>query len=121
MRWFRSNIRFGTRLALFALAIQIALSFAHVHLSDLVRTPAAVAAQADASGTPAPSDKQNGAIDPGCAICALIQLASTAAPSAAPALPLPVALSHVRLDAGRDTAFTAAPHSHFQARAPPSV
>ncbi len=37
MKWFRSNIKHGSRLALFALAIQFALSFGHFH---------AVAAQA---------------------------------------------------------------------------
>jgi hypothetical protein len=119
MRWFRSNIRFGARLALFALAVQIVLSFGHVHLSDLVRVPATVTAQADTGGTPARGDQQNGTLDPGCAICALIQLASTSPPSAAPALPLPIILSHVRLDPGGNVALAAAPHAHFQARAPP--
>ena len=37
MKWFRSNIKRGSRLALFALAIQFVLSFGHFH---------AVAAQA---------------------------------------------------------------------------
>ena len=31
MKWFRSNIKHGSRLALFALAIQFALSFGHFH------------------------------------------------------------------------------------------
>ena len=31
MKWFRSNIKTGSRLALFALAIQFALSFGHFH------------------------------------------------------------------------------------------
>src|SRR5260370_7977226 len=31
MKWFRSNIRYGSRLALFALAIQFLLSFGHFH------------------------------------------------------------------------------------------
>src|SRR5215217_2807860 len=31
MKWFRSNIRRGSRLALFALAIQFLLSFGHFH------------------------------------------------------------------------------------------
>ncbi len=31
MKWFRSNIRLGSRLALFALAIQFLLSFGHFH------------------------------------------------------------------------------------------
>ena len=35
MKWFRSNIRHGSRLALFALAVQLALSFGHIHLEQL--------------------------------------------------------------------------------------
>ena len=31
MKWFRSNIRLGSRIALFALALQFALSFGHFH------------------------------------------------------------------------------------------
>src|SRR6478672_13443888 len=31
MKWFRSNIKHGSRLALFALALQLALSFGHFH------------------------------------------------------------------------------------------
>ena len=31
MKWFRSNIKHGSRLALFALAVQFALSFGHFH------------------------------------------------------------------------------------------
>jgi hypothetical protein len=31
MKWFRSNIKHGARLALFALALQFALSFGHFH------------------------------------------------------------------------------------------
>lgn len=31
MKWFRSNLRFGSRLALFGLAIQFLLSFGHFH------------------------------------------------------------------------------------------
>src|SRR4051812_43757595 len=31
MKWFRSHIKQGSRLALFALAIQFALSFGHFH------------------------------------------------------------------------------------------
>jgi hypothetical protein len=34
MKWFRSNIRFGSRLALFALAIQFLLAFGHFHGSS---------------------------------------------------------------------------------------
>ena len=37
MRWFRTNVRFGSRLALLALAVQIALSFVHAHFGNVGR------------------------------------------------------------------------------------
>src|SRR4030081_2334068 len=42
MRWFRSNIRLASRLALFALAIQFLLSFGHFHGSRAQAAPALV-------------------------------------------------------------------------------
>ena len=33
MKWFRSNIKHGSRLALLALALQFGLSFGHFHAS----------------------------------------------------------------------------------------
>ena len=125
MRWFRSNIRFGSRLALFALAIQILLSFSHIDCCDLgliaaKAAPMASSSDGSAPGKSAPVD-QSDRSNRSCPICALIQLASTSTPSAAPALPLPVAVSRVRLDSAGDAASAAAPHSYFQARAPPAV
>ena len=35
MRWFWANRIFGGRLALFALAVQLALSFGHIHREDI--------------------------------------------------------------------------------------
>jgi hypothetical protein len=40
MKWFRSNIRLGSRLALFALVIQSLLSFGHFHGSRAQAAPA---------------------------------------------------------------------------------
>ena len=40
MKWFRSNVRHGSRLALFALAIQVLLSFGHFHSSSAQAAPA---------------------------------------------------------------------------------
>ena len=40
MNWFRSNIRLGSRLALFALAIQCLLSFGHFHGGGAQAAPA---------------------------------------------------------------------------------
>src|SRR5947209_18923155 len=40
MKWFRSNVRHGSRLALLALAIQVLLSFGHLHASGAQAAPA---------------------------------------------------------------------------------
>ena len=125
MRWFRSHLHFGSRLALFALAVQIALSFGHVHLQDLAQPTAQQSAgltapSADVPGAPAaPSKKSHGAIDDFCAVCQLIQLAATSVPATAPSLVLPVASGDIRL--GHKTEFDLAASSPlvFQARAPP--
>jgi hypothetical protein len=117
MRWFRSHIGLGARLALFALAVQLALSFAHVHVADSGRTQAAAVGGAGNAPTP----KSDGPVDPGCAICGLIQLAASATPSAAPALPLLVASGHARLAAANQLLLVASPRLLFQARAPPAA
>jgi hypothetical protein len=129
MRWFRSNIRVGSRLALLALAVQFVLSFSHVHLSDLGLTAAKAAAAVTASGAGAatpdkpatPTQKSDGPVDPGCAICGLIQLAATSTPSEAPALLLPTRLGQSRLDARADFALASSQPIRFRARAPPSI
>jgi hypothetical protein len=119
MRWFRRHIGLGARLALFALAVQLALSFAHVHVADPGRTQAAAAAVGGAGN--APTSKSDGPVDPGCAICGLIQLAASATPSAAPALPLLMASGHARLAGADQLLLVAAPRLLFQARAPPAA
>ena len=40
MRWFRSNVRLVSRLALFALAIQVLLAFGHFHGNGAQAAPA---------------------------------------------------------------------------------
>jgi hypothetical protein len=42
MKWFRSNVRHGARLAIFALAIQVLLSFGHFHGSSAQAAPASM-------------------------------------------------------------------------------
>ncbi len=120
MRWFRTHIGLGARLALFALAIQFALSFAHVHVTDPGGSQAVAASLAGGAGS-APAQKSNGPVDPGCAICGLIQLAATAAPSAAPALPLPAASAPSRPEPADPLFVGASRQFLFRARAPPSA
>jgi hypothetical protein len=126
MRWFRSNLRAGAWCALFALAVQLTLSFGHVHLSGFLRPGSAANVVLAEGGSPpaalpiAPANqKPHGLADDFCAICSLIHLAGTLVTSAPPALPVPTASKALRLGvyAGRDLA--AARPDFFQARAPP--
>ena len=89
MKWFRRHIKAGSRLALFALAIQFALSFGHFHfdparagptvqigLSDVDLSSVDGFVQAEAP-QPQPDDHDSDR-HPGqnCAICAVLSLAS---------------------------------------------
>ena len=75
MFWVRSNRRFGSWAALFALAIQLVLSFGHIHLEGIQGSSAAVAPQSQAQpNAPADDDGDRG-FGPHhfCAICAAAQ------------------------------------------------
>jgi hypothetical protein len=105
-------------LALFALAVQLALSFAHVHAT--VPGRAQVVAPSLSGSGDGPTPRSDGPVDPGCAICGLIQLAATATPSAAPVLPTLVAPGHMRPAPAEQFVRAASPRLLFQARAPPA-
>jgi hypothetical protein len=130
MRWVRSHIGLGSRLALFALALQIVVSFGHIHFygvtpasaeSAMSSAPSVTAGGLALPGTFAPVPKSNGSADSNCSICALIRLAATAAPSAPPALWLPVNPGPIGLPFRAATALAASPQFLFRARAPPSI
>jgi hypothetical protein len=85
MNWFRKHVKTGSRLALFALAIQFALSFGHFHGEVGPAAPTLQAGSADANlaiaatlavqGTPAeavqqPSNHDTDRHSSDCAICA---------------------------------------------------
>jgi hypothetical protein len=119
MHWFRARLRSSSFVALFALALQLALSFGHVHLDDL---SGQAPAQIETSGTSAPAsgDTPDHA-DGYCALCAIIHLAGALVPAAIPFLPVLVAyrraqsLATVRVDAPTQRI------SVFAARAPPAA
>lgn len=121
MRWFRTHIGLGSRLALFALAVQLVLSFGHIHLDKLTTsapTAGGVSLQQSANRDRAPPVHHDGASDV-CAICATIALvASSVVPEGAKLTP-PTEIAAVWT---RDPAAAAPlfdPHIRFQARAPP--
>lgn len=122
MRWFRSHSRLGTCLALFALAFQLAVSFAHVHLDGSGRQPALFGGERIAAATTAPDPSNSGVpapADEGCAICALIHLAGSLICADAPSLV--VASYSMPLQFARVTEFdlTRRPVARLRARAPP--
>ena len=120
LRWFRSNMRWGVGCALFALALQFALTFAHVHVNGIgPRSATALAVQVlDAPAEPA-NPHPKGIAGDFCAICAQIHLAGSLLPAASPSLPLPVIFSPLRRAIGTDRNHAASPPPLFQARAPP--
>jgi|SRR5579871_1303240 len=115
MRWVRSNIKLGARAALFALVVQLGLSFGHFHAVSAQTAPSIQSTQQ----LPAPGPDQDRHPDDLCAICATIALASTAVAATPPALPVPQAfeLAHPAIYA----TFVTARHARaaFQSRAPP--
>jgi hypothetical protein len=140
MKWFRSKVRFGSRLALFALAIQFLLSFGHFHggaqaasaSTDAKRSGFFAVARlhaldrvshANASGPArlkASRDVPPGQSDEDCATCAMMALANTLVDATPPCLPPPQAVEFLHL-AAADAAFVdvQAARRAFQPRAPP--
>jgi hypothetical protein len=130
MRWFRSNRPFGGCLALFALGLQLAVSFAHIHPQDFfpkvelafVAKASNALATTGASSFNAPSDDRgHGLPHDDCPICASISLISSAVTGEAPVLFVPTAFDVVLPDSISDFEFQSLRYSSFQTRAPPVV
>ena len=129
MRWVRSNIRAGSWCAMLALAIQFALSFGHVHRAEIPWASESSHPTAFDNGAPSATGSDasaTAAIPIGvasdyCAICAVMVLANSARPAAAPASPTPEGSIAVRFSAEAAVLAATSPHRHFQARAPPLV
>jgi hypothetical protein len=128
MKWFRSNIKDGARLALFALAVQFTLSFGHFHL--LPATQAAPAVQSTlmhtAAGEQAVQQQSPANRDPDqqpadhCAICAVVAMASTVLFATPPLLLLPQAVEFLHLTTDAEFVHLKSAGTAFQPRAPPA-
>jgi hypothetical protein len=121
MRAFRTQRRFGGWLALFALGLQLTLSFGHIHAEDFARAGVAATAQSQAAPD---GDHNSGGQDrdhDGCAICAVMHLAATSLVPAPPSLSLPPAATFVTLITLDATALPPSARQPFQARAPPQA
>jgi hypothetical protein len=125
MRWFRSHAKLTSCVALLALALQLALSFGHIHLKHILGGSAAAASiVASVTDTrhaiaktshPATRDHEDGY----CPIYAFNGLISCAQSAAPPALPLPLALARALPSAANGLRLAERRFILSQARAPP--
>jgi hypothetical protein len=117
MKWLRSNARRLSLLALFALAVQLGLSFGHFHADQALASPTAFSDHASASAPNTGHDQDNP--NDFCAICATVAMANTLVDAAPPVLPAPVSASTAKNlpDLASQTADSR--RVAFQSRAPP--
>jgi hypothetical protein len=130
VNWFRKHLKHGSRLALFALAIQFVLSFGHFHgdiaraapaiHSGLTGADAAIAATLAApQAAQQPSNHDSDRHTSDCAICAVLSLANNFLFATPPLLELPQAVGLLHLTTGAEFAHLGSLHRAFQSRAPP--
>jgi hypothetical protein len=138
MKWFRSNIKSGARLALLALFLQFALSFGHFHAlaAPSANTPESASAlpratvvdagglavdgQATQKQAPAGKHDSDQRGPDGCAICAVMAMAGTVLFSAPPILLLPEAIELLYRSTDAEFVHLGSAGNAFQPRAPPA-
>ena len=117
MGWLRSSRRYCGYLSLAVLALQIILSFGHVHLGAARASSVTAVA---GTAVPAPFPTQPGDHSIGyCAICATINLFANSFAPSAPQLIAPVVWQHIEHSDRPAFVFVALRTTSFQSRAPP--
>ena len=139
MKWFRSNIRHGARLAMFAMLVQFALTFGHSHwfaqAAPLAQSQLTGSAKGTAKGTdksiaspdsaavqkqsPTNPDREQPG-DDNCAICALVAMAGTVVFATPPLLHLPQAVELLYRTTDAEFLHLESASHAFQPRAPPA-
>ncbi|OAF01750.1 hypothetical protein AYJ54_04190 [Bradyrhizobium centrolobii] len=133
MKWFRSNIKHGARLALFALLVQFALTFGHSHWFAQAAPLAQLSLQQtggqksvvpiDGSAlqkqSPSSPDREQPG-DDNCAICAVVALASNVVFATPPLLHLPQAVELLHRTTDAEFIHLKSAGTAFQPRAPPA-
>ncbi len=133
MKWFRSKIRHGARLALFAMLVQFALTFGHSHWfaqaaplaqatlqqTDGAKGVAATDRAAVQKQAPSNPDREHPGED-NCAICAVVAMASAVVFAAPPVLLLPQAIDLLYRTTDAEFLHLKSAGTAFQPRAPPA-
>ena len=115
MRWFRSSRRPWGWVALWALALQLALSFGHVHGTRDDHPAAAQTTTADA-GNVSTGDTSDTDY---CATCAILALLTGAQTASAPVFVRPMAPVSVEITVAPEAPRLGASRTAFRSRAPP--
>jgi hypothetical protein len=103
-------------VALFALALQFALSFGHVHALHTSQPTASLTAQADDGSSP-PGNHD----DDYCSICAVLVLLTNAQTASAPVVVSPVVLAAAEQPSLPETVLSGLQRVAFRSRAPPQA
>jgi len=135
LNWFRKHLKHGSRLALFALAIQFGLSFGHFHGiaaaqgapvfqsgvtdRDLAVTAQNAADEVTQKQQPSTPDTDQQPAD-NCAICAVMSLAGNVLFATPPLLELPQAAEFLYLTTDAEFVHLGSVHFAFHSRAPPA-
>ena len=120
MRWFRSQIRQGSLLALVALAINLALSFGHVHAIAGRHTDQLALSAVAPSGNGGPSQgDERGHPDDFCPICMAAAAMNNAVASTPPAVPVQFASTSIQHGFALQVAFVEPQRRAFRSRGPP--
>ncbi len=120
MRLIRNNVRHGSWLALIALAINLALSFGHIHVVPGRSSPGVLASAlgvTDSDGTKGHSN--NGQPDYLCPICVATSAIANALASAPPVIPLQLTATVIDRAIEPVRFAVALPRAAFQSRGPP--
>lgn len=119
MKWIRSNIRQGSRTALFALAVQFLLSFGHFHGIAAQATQAVQSADDTALQQRQSNPDSDQQTNDTCAICAVVAMANAVTFATPPALLLPQAVEFSYLTTDAAFIHLSSARVVFQPRAPP--
>ena len=125
MKWFRIRTRLGARLSLLAMALQLALTFGHVHA--LASHHAGHDHDAPSSGWTLETSDAHAEPDadhghgPICAQCFVIAQANMSVAGAAPTLSPPIARDHAAAAFPATAAAPGASTAAFHPRGPPQV
>ena len=117
MGWFRGQGRLGAWLALVALALQLGLSFGHIHVETYRHAPELAAAAPEGSR----QDHGDTSDRDYCPSCAILSLLAGAQTGAMPTSAMPVLRSAEEMIAVAATIRPAQVQIAFRARAPPSA